>query len=625
MIFNPTLFAFLQMIPVHADSLLQIIPFFYTLPSTSYGEELGIEKSENMEELTDVTLDGIINSRSSTLFIIEGYAPWCPHCQAFGPIISKAADLISAEFTPQQIQMTRINCDKYKDSCEKIKVNGFPTVYAYYHGTQKSEFEGDRESAIPIQKWVSAAFHKIQEKAIASKPDNSLFSSLYLQEGKRHNALFDLNVHKIENLEDLHNDPWLLYVGEKSKLLETLVSRFNGLCRVGYGKLSDFPVRKKPYFLYFLRIGKQVISIPHDSHVESVDELYTFGLKSLLLSYLFEPSTFESAGYEIEEIKHHFSSIFYPFQNIVEHQYMVLYINLELVKHGDLLIIMQSLSEELDIYDFYPIGISVQRPTQGNRIKFYKTHDPLVAHSYLEAQKTNKITSSENEEVVTFTLCAVKDPYTSNKVQSKCIKDINFNKIREFIGQHKSFDITELTPLNVNDVLGSKESKLLALVDPYLHTKVLDTLQIAIAQGRESKREFKIYFMDCWYFKEYASVLFEIEFKEPMLVVVKNKKYYKPEMTVDLVKDDVKKIYEFTSTLVDKSGFKTFEDMHTVGTSGGISSGALEDENEELINQGGSVPFYGIILVILIVVAVYVKTSSGGQSYGALPTHNKYS
>eukprot|EP00835_Amoeboradix_gromovi_P002825 NODE_169_length_16247_cov_0.185348.p2 type:complete len:604 gc:universal NODE_169_length_16247_cov_0.185348:14700-12889(-) len=584
-----------------------------------------LEKSENIIELTDSTLKGILQSRASTLFIIEGYAPWCVHCQAYAPFIAKAANNIAKLYSPKQIQINRLNCDEFQSSCELIKVSGFPSVFAYYHGSQSSEFTGDRSSEEATVKWITSTFEAINSDDNNRIQDTSLFSSFYLKPGKKHSNLFKMQVLKVESMLELMNDPWLIYNCDvKSGLLDSLSSRFNGLLKVGYGNLSSFaPKRPSCHFLFFLKTSEDPIMIPYDSHVIANDDLYQFALKALLITYPFDSSAFKLAGYELNEIQHSFSSIFRPLSLLNDHSYMVLFINLDLIKDDQILTILQAMSEQLDTYDFYPIGISVLRPSVGSRLNIYTTHDQNIAHRYLNAEMSHSLDLDyKGSGDVAFTLCSVSDLYSADKpipVNVKCLNEVNFSKIRSFTKHQKQFDIIETTPLNVANVLSSKAPLVLALIDPYIHTKLLSTMYLSLAHGTRSGATG--YFIDAWYFKEYSSIIFDINYdtdKLPIILVVKDKKYYKPETNLDLINGEFTKIHEFISTLVDKSGFQVFKEMT-------VSAKLGEDQQEEIVarDEGGYVPYYGLMLIILIGVVVYFRKANY-KSYGRLPTHNKF-
>eukprot|EP00834_Sanchytrium_tribonematis_P001164 NODE_26_length_40862_cov_0.679513.p8 type:complete len:618 gc:universal NODE_26_length_40862_cov_0.679513:32860-34713(+) len=609
---------------VIAKTFSDIKCYYHDLRKRS--DTIDIERSDFMIELTVEALDGILNSRSSTLYIIEAYAPWCPHCQKFGPIISEVADKLHKEFKPQEIQMSRLNCDKFSGACDKLKVKGFPSVYSYYHGSKKAEFDGDREIGDPIYKWIHNQFTNIHErKETSAKADGSMFSKIYLESKiKKNTSTFPVKLEEVDKISQLGSDPWLLFNGKKPDILEKISARFNGLLRIGHGDLTGFaPKRKNGYFLFFLKTGNSQTLIPHDSHINTIDEIYLFGIKSLLLNYIYDPEALKKSGFEMDEISHEFNSIFFPFvEDIKEQNYMFLHLDLKTLSLENLLRILSALSEELDTYDFYPVGISVQRPTQGHRIKFYLSHDNVHANNYLQSEKMKKISNSESKDVQSFVLCNVKIPYKlGSEDYIRCMKEVDTEKIRSFVKHHKVFDISEITPLNVKSVFSAKTPQIVALVDPYLHTKFTSNLHGIVAKTRVESTETlkKIFTLDAWFFKEYVSTAFNIDFNEeklPLVVLVKDGKYYRSDSNLKEY-NDFEKAYDYFTTLIDKSGFHDFVDMHTKRTI--TTSSAFLSENIEKRPTN----FYLVVLVVILIIAFALRYFTK-SSYSLLPSHNKF-
>ncbi len=604
-----------------------------------------LEKSKHMENLDADTLDNIISSRSSTVYIIEAYAPWCHHCQDFAPFVTECSDKIAKDFKPKQVQMTRINCAIYKDECEKLKIIGFPTVLAYYHGTNKEEFNGDRRTADPFYKWIHGVYAKIHEKKeIKPDADDSLFSKVYMETQKQ-DKLFDLEIKEITSINDLKNDPWIVYNGPKYSILDKLAKRFNGLLRIGFGELTEFPKRVNPYFLYYLKSDKSTKIIPHDSHIDSIDEIYSFAFKSLLLTFIYPINTFELAGFDVAEVRHHFTSIFFPLTTtVIEHQYMLIYIDLKTITPTELKSILFALSNELDLYDYYPIGISVQRPTEGSRIKFYLTHDPLIAQMYVDAEVSKKLTTATSSTLTSsFSICTVKNPSiiaeNGNEVFVKCQLETTEDKITSFVTQYKQFDIIEITPLNVKDIFTIQEPQVVVLLDPYLHTNTLSKMHLVLAMSKTKLKH--IYFIDAWYFKSYVKTIFNLdELVLPQVIVIKNKSYFKPETELNLNTDELDKVFDFITSVIDKSEYNTFTAMHIGATNKEERIKPVEAENQHIPlqkidttesdrEQGNDEffvsPFFFIIVIVFLCVVAFLNFNTK-KTYTSLPTHknNKF-
>ncbi|KAL0488035.1 protein disulfide-isomerase [Acrasis kona] len=89
----------------------------------------------NFEELTDKTFDAAIQSGKN--YLIEFYAPWCPHCKVFAPQWEKLANAIAASDRKDDLKLARIQGNKYDEITDKYEVDGFPTILLFKKGVKK--------------------------------------------------------------------------------------------------------------------------------------------------------------------------------------------------------------------------------------------------------------------------------------------------------------------------------------------------------------------------------------------------------------------------------------------------------------------------------------------------------
>ncbi len=69
--------------------------------------------------------------------LVDFYAPWCGPCQMMGPILEK----VGAELK-DQLQVVKINTDKYPDLATKHKITSLPTLVVFKNGKPVDRIEG---------------------------------------------------------------------------------------------------------------------------------------------------------------------------------------------------------------------------------------------------------------------------------------------------------------------------------------------------------------------------------------------------------------------------------------------------------------------------------------------------
>lgn len=71
--------------------------------------------------------------QTEKVWVVEFYAPWCGHCQAFSPEYIKAAKELKG-----LVKVGAVDCDEEKDLCSKMGIQSFPTI-AIFPSEQKRE------------------------------------------------------------------------------------------------------------------------------------------------------------------------------------------------------------------------------------------------------------------------------------------------------------------------------------------------------------------------------------------------------------------------------------------------------------------------------------------------------
>jgi len=102
-----------------------------------------IPGSENVEMLTDSSIEGFISSKDSAMIMF--YAQWCGHCKSAKPEYSKAAQLLATE--APDTALGAIDCVKHKGAGAKYNVGGYPTFNYYKKGKLIGEYNQGRRAS----------------------------------------------------------------------------------------------------------------------------------------------------------------------------------------------------------------------------------------------------------------------------------------------------------------------------------------------------------------------------------------------------------------------------------------------------------------------------------------------
>uniref|UniRef100_A0A0K0DDK3 Thioredoxin domain-containing protein n=1 Tax=Angiostrongylus cantonensis TaxID=6313 RepID=A0A0K0DDK3_ANGCA len=108
------------------------------------------------EKFLDVSDEG--------LWIVKFYAPWCAHCKRLLPVWEHLGHAVSDKNLP--VRVAKMDCTRFTSACNKLSINGYPTIIFFRHG-RKIEYFGERakealfnfvvKSAAPVVEKVNGA------------------------------------------------------------------------------------------------------------------------------------------------------------------------------------------------------------------------------------------------------------------------------------------------------------------------------------------------------------------------------------------------------------------------------------------------------------------------------------
>ncbi|MDD5693211.1 MAG: thioredoxin domain-containing protein [Patescibacteria group bacterium] len=101
----------------------------------------------------------VVAGSNGKLVVVDVYAPWCPHCQKMGPIVTALADEYAGK-----VVFGKFNADN-QDTNNKTNydfaiakgLEGYPTFWFYKDGKLVGSFSGEKTSAdfkTEVQKYL---------------------------------------------------------------------------------------------------------------------------------------------------------------------------------------------------------------------------------------------------------------------------------------------------------------------------------------------------------------------------------------------------------------------------------------------------------------------------------------
>lgn len=110
-----------------------------------------------MVTLTDSNFDSKVLD-SDDIWLVNFYAPWCPHCKNLKPVYEEASRAIRKEGL-KGIKLGAIDASQYQSYAQKYGIRGFPTLKYFPAGPKTEgdakEFDGDRSSQGILQ-WAKS-------------------------------------------------------------------------------------------------------------------------------------------------------------------------------------------------------------------------------------------------------------------------------------------------------------------------------------------------------------------------------------------------------------------------------------------------------------------------------------
>ncbi|XP_060077241.1 protein disulfide-isomerase A5-like [Ylistrum balloti] len=109
-------------------------------PTPPAKEESWSDVPSGVKHLTDDNFASEMAKMDSALVMF--YAPWCGHCKKAKPAFQAAADKL--EKMEKSRGFVAVDCTVAHDTCEKGKIEGFPTFKLYVKGDFLIEYNGER-------------------------------------------------------------------------------------------------------------------------------------------------------------------------------------------------------------------------------------------------------------------------------------------------------------------------------------------------------------------------------------------------------------------------------------------------------------------------------------------------
>lgn len=80
--------------------------------------------------------------QADTLWFVNFYAPWCPWSQKLAPTWEQLGEDLEGE---AGIEVGAVDCTTSKATCANEKIQGYPTMKAFYNGEEVNVYFGDRD------------------------------------------------------------------------------------------------------------------------------------------------------------------------------------------------------------------------------------------------------------------------------------------------------------------------------------------------------------------------------------------------------------------------------------------------------------------------------------------------
>lgn len=117
----------------------------------------------NVVELTESNFDSKVLD-SDDVWLVNFYAPWCPHCKNLKPVYEEASRAIRKEGI-KNVKLGAIDASQYQSYAQKFGIRGFPTLKYFPAGPKTQddakEYDQDRSSK-SIVEWAKSQAAEIR-------------------------------------------------------------------------------------------------------------------------------------------------------------------------------------------------------------------------------------------------------------------------------------------------------------------------------------------------------------------------------------------------------------------------------------------------------------------------------
>lgn len=174
----------------------------------------------NVVVLTESNFDKNVLD-SDDVWLVNFYAPWCPHCKNLKPVFEDASRAIRKEGL-KNIKLGAIDASQYQSYAQKYGIRGFPTLKYFPAGPKTSsdakDYDNDR-SANGILKWA-----KSQVADVRPPPEVvQMTSEKVLKESCENAQLCVISV--LPQLYDCQSDCRNRYIARLKEIAESFKSK----------------------------------------------------------------------------------------------------------------------------------------------------------------------------------------------------------------------------------------------------------------------------------------------------------------------------------------------------------------------------------------------------------------
>jgi thiol-disulfide isomerase/thioredoxin len=118
-----------------------------------------------------------VRSDPQRTWVVEAYASWCGHCQAFVPQLEGLASKLSA--WGDRMAVGAIDCAVDISACVELGVTGYPTLFVWGRGVAMPGQSADVASAGPDGAEASAEERAADGAPARLRREGSLFNSIF--------------------------------------------------------------------------------------------------------------------------------------------------------------------------------------------------------------------------------------------------------------------------------------------------------------------------------------------------------------------------------------------------------------------------------------------------------------